>query len=313
MSEEMDFGALFESVLYERRASAEAAAGFEQRLRARLAQDAAALQPRPIGARPFAFAESIRTQRSAASTWFAIGAHVIVLLAIFALASRHMTIAAPKQAVVSIVTAPPVPPPVLPALSRIGGGGGVHDLAAVSRGRLPKLAQQQVLPPMAPPAVAPKLAIEPTVVVQKDLKMADNNLPNLGMPNSSLNGISLGNGHGTGIGSGNGSGIGEGSGGNTGGGVMHIGGAVGKPVVLFAPDPEYSEEARRAKFSGNVEVYMWIDQHGNPSHVRVVRGVGMGLDEKAVEAARQYKFKPAMKDGKPVMVDMYLDVNFEIF
>ena len=94
---------------------------------------------------------------------------------------------------------------------------------------------------------------------------------------------------------------------------MHVGGAVRPPVPIFTPDPEFSEEARKAKFSGNVEVYLWVDEQGNPSHIKVARGVGMGLDEKAVEAVRQYKFKPAMQNGKPVKVDLYIEVNFQIF
>ena len=85
------------------------------------------------------------------------------------------------------------------------------------------------------------------------------------------------------------------------------------PVPLFTPEPEFSDEARKAKFSGNVQVYLWVDEQGNPSHVKVARGVGLGLDEKAVEAVRQYKFKPARQNGKPVKVDMYIDVNFQIF
>jgi len=60
-------------------------------------------------------------------------------------------------------------------------------------------------------------------------------------------------------------------------------------------------------------VYLIVDEKGMPTHVRVVRGVGMGLDEKAVEAVRQYRFKPGTKDGKPVPVDLYIDVNFQIF
>ncbi|MDQ2924154.1 MAG: energy transducer TonB, partial [Acidobacteriota bacterium] len=163
------------------------------------------------------------------------------------------------------------------------------------------------------PLIQPKLAVEPTVIVQPNLKMADNKMPDLGVPNSNLHGFSMGNGNGSGIGSGNGSGIGPGSGGNTGGGVMHIGGSVSQPTVLYQVDPEFSEEARKAKFSGNVQVYLIVDENGNPSHVKVVRGVGMGLDEKAIEAVRQYKFKPAMQNGKPVKVDLYIDVNFQIF
>ena len=85
------------------------------------------------------------------------------------------------------------------------------------------------------------------------------------------------------------------------------------PEVLHAVDLEFSEEARKAKISGDVEVYLWVDEHGNPTHVRVVRGMGMGLDERAVEAVKQYKFKPAMENGRPVTVEMYIDVTFQIF
>ena len=84
-------------------------------------------------------------------------------------------------------------------------------------------------------------------------------------------------------------------------------------MLIHSVEPEFSEEARKAKFSGDVQVYLWVDEQGSPSHIRVIRGVGMGLDEKAVEAVRQYKFKPAMKDGKPVKVDMYINVDFSIF
>jgi TonB family protein len=93
---------------------------------------------------------------------------------------------------------------------------------------------------------------------------------------------------------------------------MHIGGNIKKPIVIYTVEPEYSQQARRAKFSGNVQVYLWVDKDGHPSHVRVVKGVGMGLDEKAVESVRQYKFKPATLDGKPVTVDLYIDISFTI-
>jgi TonB family protein len=94
--------------------------------------------------------------------------------------------------------------------------------------------------------------------------------------------------------------------------VMHIGGNVKRPIVLRTVAPEFSQQAKAAKFSGTVEVYLWVDENGHPSHVRVVKGAGMGLDEKAVAAVRQYEFKPATLDGKPVMVDLYIDVNFQI-
>lgn len=306
MDGDREFGALLERVLGERREEAMAPAGLEQRLMARLAQEA----PAPV--QRFAFAESVKARRSTASIWTAVVAHAVVLIAVFALAARHQLMS--KQ--VAIVPLNElVPPPPLPLSARqIGGGGGTHDVAPVSRGRLPELAQQQIVPPKAPPMDAPKLAVMPTVVVQPDLKMATNSLPNFGMPNAPAATVgSLGTGSGGGVGSGNGNGIGAGSGGNVGGGVYHLGGGVRAPIVVHQVDPEFSEEARKAKFSGNVLVDLIVDEQGNPSHVRVVRGVGLGLDEKAVEAVRQYRFKPATKDGKPVKVELTVDVNFQIF
>jgi TonB family protein len=93
--------------------------------------------------------------------------------------------------------------------------------------------------------------------------------------------------------------------------AMHLGGDVQKPVVIHMPIPQFSEQARAAHFSGHVLVYLWVDKNDNPTHVRVVKGVGMGLDEKAVDAVRQYKFKPATLNGEPVTVDLYVDVNFQ--
>lgn len=270
------------------------------------------LPPLVLQSKPVAVPDRMSIKRSPASTAAAIGAHAVVILLIALFIASQVKVITPPKADVTAVTVPPNPPPIAPKLEHIGGGGGQHDLAPVSKGRLPDLSQKQLVPPKAPPTQAPKLAVIPTVVVQKNLNLANNNMPNLGMPSSNLKGISLGNGSGTGIGSGNGSGIGPGSGTNIGGGVTHVGGGVSKPVVLYSVEPEFSEEARKAKFSGNVEVYLWVDADGKPSHIRVVRGVGMGLDEKAVEAVRQYRFRPAMKDGKPVAVDLYVDVDFQI-
>jgi protein TonB len=269
------------------------------------------LPPLVLESRPVAVPDRMATKRSPASTAVAIGAHVLIILLVALFIASRVKVMNNAKAIATVV-APQTPPPLAPRAQQIGGGGGQHDLAPVSKGRIPTPAPQQIVPPKAPPTQAPKLAMEPTVVVQKDLNLANNQMPNLGAPSSSLKGVSLGNGAGTGLGSGNGSGIGPGSGGNEGGGVFHIGGGISKPVVLYQPEPEFSEEARKAKFSGDVEVYLYVEPDGTPSHVRVVRGVGMGLDDKAVAAVRQYKFKPAMKDGKPVRVDLYVVVNFQI-
>jgi len=310
MSGVSEFEMLLEDVMRERGAVMEFPVGLEQRLLARLAQESEPVRVAGFVPR-FGFAERLAVRRSAGSVWLAVGAHAAAILVVMVLVARHVQLAAPVQrATVTELSAPVIKVP--PRVEKMGGGGGHPDVSAVTQGRLPKLATTQIVAPKAPPMIAPKLVVEPSVVVQPDLKMANNAMPDLGAPNSSLKGFSLGNGTGSGIGSGNGWGIGPGSGGGTGGGVFHVGGAVMAPRLIVQVDPEFSEEARKAKFSGNVEVYIWVDTDGKPSHIRVVRGVGMGLDEKAVEAVRQYRFKPAMKDGKPVQVDLYIDVNFQI-
>ncbi len=306
----MEFDELLDDVLREESAQATASEGLEQRLLARIAQEN---EPVIWSSRPFAFAETIGAKRNTTSLWTAVGVHAAAIGLIAILIASKVPMAAPvKKAVVSLMEPPP-PPPVAPKAKQIGGGGGQHDLGPVTQGHLPKVAQTQIVPPKAPPTIPPKLAVEPTVVVQPDLKLADNKMPDLGMPNSNLKGFSMGNGNGTGIGSGEGAGIGPGSGGNIGGGVYQVGGSVRPPIAIFTPDPEFSEEARKAKFSGNVVVSLIVGADGKPHNVRALRGVGMGLDEKAVEAVQQYKFKPALKDGKPVAVYLNIDVSFQIF
>jgi protein TonB len=271
------------------------------------------LPPLVLESKPIYRADPMATKMSRFSLAGSVAFYALVILLIAFLIRAHVQLAAPAKTRFTALDVPPPPPPLAPKADKIGGGGGQKGPTPVTQGHLPKLAQEQIVPPKAPPPEPPKLPVEATVVVQPNLKMADNKMPDLGVPNSNLKGFSMGNGNGSGIGSGNGNGIGPGSGGNTGGGPMHIGGSVRPPVAIFTPEPEFSEEARKAKFSGNVQVYLWVDEQGNPSHVKVVRGVGMGLDEKALEAVRQYKFRPALQNGKPVKVDLYIDVNFQIF
>jgi periplasmic protein TonB len=270
------------------------------------------LPPLILESKPIAVPDLMATKMTKKSVGMSITFYALLILLIGFLIRHHVQLAAPRPPAVILTDVVP-PPRIPPAKQAIGGGGGSHDLAPVTQGHLPKLAQQQIVPPKAPPTIPPKLAVEPSVVVQPDLKMADNKMPDMGSPTSNLKGFSMGNGSGGGLGSGNGNGIGPGSGGNTGGGVYHVGGGVAAPKLIYQVDPEFSEEARKAKFSGNVEVYLIVDEQGNPTHIRIARGVGMGLDEKAIEAVRQYKFKPATQNGKPVKVDIYVDVNFQIF
>jgi len=270
------------------------------------------LPPLVLESTPIAVPDRMATKMSRSSVAYSISFYAILILLIAWLIAHHVQLTAPmKVQLTQSLEAPP--PPLPPASERIGGGGGARDNAPVDKGHLPKLEQQPIVPPKAPPTIPPKLAVDPAVKLQPNLKMADNTMPNLGMPSATLPGVSLGNGSGGGLGSGNGNGIGPGSDGNTGGGVYNIGGGVSKPIPLYTPEPEFSEEARKAKFSGSVQVFCIVDEQGKPTNVKVVRGVGMGLDEKAVENVQTYRFKPAMKNGKPVAVKMWIDVSFDIY
>ncbi len=90
-------------------------------------------------------------------------------------------------------------------------------------------------------------------------------------------------------------------------GVHKVGGDVSAPVLIHSVAPESPD----GDVAGTVQVNLWVDKNGNPTHVRVIHGLGMGLDEKALEAVRQYKFKPGMKDGKPVLVEWNVEVKFQ--
>jgi periplasmic protein TonB len=95
--------------------------------------------------------------------------------------------------------------------------------------------------------------------------------------------------------------------------VEHIGGGVSQPVPVYTVDPEFSEEARRAKYQGEVMVQVIVDAQGNVQNPHIVRPLGMGLDEKALEAVVKYKFKPALKNGKPVAVYLTVAINFRLY
>jgi protein TonB len=167
--------------------------------------------------------------------------------------------------------------------------------------------------------------MQAAIDVQKTITLPDNPmLPNIGVTrsanvtlasNGSGSGGGMGSGSGGGLGSGRGNGYGPGSGGGAGGGLYRVGtGGVSAPQVLHSVDPEFSDEARRAKYQGLCLISLIVDAQGNPQNPRVIRTLGMGLDEKALEAVRQYKFRPAMKDGRtPVPVQITIEVNFRLY
>jgi periplasmic protein TonB len=204
-----------------------------------------------------------------------------------------------------------------------GGGGGEHSLVAASKGKLPKFSMTQLTPPMVVPKnLNPKMAATPTVLGPPDLKLPSPNLPNYGDPlaasitdsSGTGTGGGIGNGTGGGVGSGEGGGVGPGEGGGTGGGLYRAGeGGVSVPTCLYCPRASFSDEARKAKYQGTVVLQLVITPDGRGTHIEVVKGVGMGLDEEAVKAAQGWRFNPAKLDGKPVSAIATIEVEFQLF
>ena len=202
-----------------------------------------------------------------------------------------------------------------------GGGGGDRSLLPANKGRLPKAALRQFVPPSAVTAnLDPKLTMEPAILAPPDVTLPQVNMPNYGDPfgkigppsNGTGSGGGIGSGKGGGVGVGTGGGVGPGVGGGFGGGVFRVGGGVTAPVVVYKVEPEYSEEARKAKYQGTVTLYVEVDPGGRASNIRVLQSLGLGLDEKAIEAVKRWVFHPGRKDGRPVTVAATIEVNFRL-
>ncbi|HLY16241.1 MAG TPA: energy transducer TonB [Bryobacteraceae bacterium] len=212
-------------------------------------------------------------------------------------------------------------PAYLPA-GNLGGGGGDHSTLPAGPGRLPRAALKQFVPPSAVNEnLNPRLVMEPAIVVSADVKLPQIDLAVFGDPLAKPGPPSNGPGDGGGIGTGCCGGVGPGKGPGAGPGDGHDGGfgrlrgfsAVSTaPVLIFKVEPEFSEEARKAKLQGVVVLYAEVDTSGRLQNIRVTRGLGLGLDDKALEAVKQWRFRPGYRDGKPVVESATIEVNFHL-
>jgi len=201
-----------------------------------------------------------------------------------------------------------------------GGGGGARDVQPATKGRAPKFSMMQIAPPMV--KTKPDSKIDATLLGPPDLKIPSPNLDNFGDPLAKLvngsggpgGGSGIGSGTGTGIGSGEGGGLGPGSGGGTGGGAFRAGvGGVGFPTCFYTPDPKYSEEARKAKYQGTVYVQGTVTVDGRITDIEIVKGPGLGLEEKTIEGLKDWRCKAAMgPNGKPVPTRVPIEVVFRL-
>jgi TonB family protein len=257
-----------------------------------------------------------------------IAFHALVLVLIIApllpgLISPPITQA--KTNITILTDESPYLPKLPPAAKKAGGGGGggEHNPIAASKGRLPKPDWTRFTPPAVKPPENPRLAMTPTILAPPDLKLPSPNMPNWGDPLSNVindssgpgSGAGIGSGSGGGVGSGSGGGVGPGSGWGAGGGTPSAGtGGYGIPACLYCPNPQFSDEAVKAKYQGTVTLVAIITPDGRATDIHVVKGLGLGLDEKAIEAVRTWRFRPATgPDGRPAAVRQIIEAVFHLY
>ena len=283
--------------------------------------------PIPLTSRPIEVPEIWQDYKPQAASWVnSLLVHAVALAALnLPFAIHHMVKTVKASSKYEITDISPYLADLAGPDKKMGGGGGGGDRSPTpaSKGAIPKFAKMQLAPPMAVlPNLTPKLPVQPNLLGPPDLTLPQMrlNMPwgdpqgVLGPPSSGPGfGGGIGSGEGTGIGSGKGGGLGPGEGGGVGGGVYSVGGNVTAPVPIYKPEPPYSEEARKAKYQGTLVLWIIVDTQGGVSNVRVVRPLGLGLDEKAVDTVRTWKFKPAMRSGVPVAVRVMVEVSFRLF
>jgi protein TonB len=203
------------------------------------------------------------------------------------------------------------PPPILKPVAEVkpAGGGGQRSALPALKAELPKPAPRVFTPPIAT-IEHPALTMDPTLLAAQDAWATPTGA--IGNPLGAIGGGG-GLGNGGGPGNGRGPGIGNGNGPSYGGaGVFTVGNGVTAPELISKVEPQYSEEARKAKFSGSVLLSIIINTDGKAEEIRVVKSVGMGLDEMAIEAVQKWRFRPGKNKGVAVKVRAEVEVNFRL-
>ncbi|MEO8127033.1 MAG: energy transducer TonB [Bryobacteraceae bacterium] len=208
---------------------------------------------------------------------------------------------------------PPLPPIRLhltPVPAPDPGGGGTRSPIPPTKGQLPQFARQVFVPPVERTEVLHPLMMEPSIAMEtppSPLTLVQFGDPN-GKPGPPSGGPGL-----NGIGNGPKGGLGDGDG-PAGGGTYEAlsNGPTTGPVPLYNPDPEFSEEARKAKLQGQVVLEVVVDTDGRAHRIRVREGLGLGLDEKAIQAVESWRFKPGHRNGRAIAVRATIYINFRL-
>ncbi|SPF46481.1 hypothetical protein SBA1_650030 [Candidatus Sulfotelmatobacter kueseliae] len=198
-----------------------------------------------------------------------------------------------------------------------GGGGGGLDLLPASHGSLPRASlDPQIVPPtVVVPKEMPRLPVEETIMVAPDIKLPQGG--QIGDPLLRFSTPSNGPGGPGGIGPGCCDGVGPSSGpffGSGPPGILPAGKqGVTVPQVIYNSEPSFSDEARKAKMQGIVVLLVVVGKDGHTYNIRVGQSLGMGLDEKAIEAVSRWRFKPATLNGQPVATQIAVEVDFHLY
>ena len=250
--------------------------------------------------------------RRGSSTLLSLAIHAGVVAFLFLLGSYTVQ---PRVRLISEQRMIPLLDP-LTSLGRTGsGGGGNRSLTPASQGRLPPFREFKAPLPVAT-SVKPALLMEPAPSRIAEVHI-DTNLPQFGDPHGVPGPPSSGRGGRGGIGDGDGPGVGYKGGpgygdGEPGPGAGSSGGRITPPLLVWKVDPDYSDPARAAKVQGLVLLRVEIDGSGHIRNVHVDRGLGLGLDERAVDAVRRWRFLPGTRNGKAVATSALVEVHFRL-
>lgn len=234
-----------------------------------------------------------------------VGCHVLLLAVLFSLRFHPADVVRAKDFQFVKLSAPP-------RMVLKDGGGGQRQALPASRGRAPMPSPRKFH--MAPAVVhndAAKLILDQGLVEIPTVNIASTAI---GDPLARSGPISGGIGGPVGVGNGGNGGVGDGNGARQGGfsEVTPTTLLTRRPEVIYKEEPEYSEEARRARYEGTVVIAFDVDANGRPVHLRVVRSLGLGLDEKALAAVSHWRFRPAEVNGKKVNSAASADVTFRL-
>ena len=183
------------------------------------------------------------------------------------------------------------------------GGGDQNKLPASRGDAAPPRAMRTFILPVTNPDAQLKIQVSMPPMDAPSLDTGQ-----YGDPNADVGPLSLGPGGPGGMG-GRGN---SGSGSSSGSDVFRPGHGVTPPILVYKIDPDYADEARRSKVSGKVMLRIVVDAKGVTSNIVVVQPLGFGLDERAVEAVKHWRFRPGLKNGNPVAVEAVVEVNFRL-